>query len=165
MCSCEHVRECILLHECHFSRFRDTLPRHKADQMPVIPANEGAEAVDRRDESPGNQRCLLHEVRIFRVGVPCIRDPLRDPLAHLSRRRFCKRHNEKLIDIYRILFVKDSLHDPLDEYGRFAAARGSAHEDVPSSRLDDLPLFIRPIDSHAASSLWPLRRAVHLPRC
>lgn len=67
-----------------------------------------------------------------------------DTLPHLRRRCLRKCHNQKPVDINRILRIKNSLDNTCHKHRCFSRSRCRRDENIPVSEINDVLLFLRP---------------------
>ena len=67
-----------------------------------------------------------------------------DPLPHLGRGGVGEGDDQQPVDVARILRVENAPDDPLHEYGRFPRSGRGSYENVGASRMNRVPLLLRP---------------------
>ena len=85
---------------------------------------------------------------VVRLLLKLLLDRLLDPLPHLRRRRPGEGHDQKAVDLQRMLPLCDHPHNPLHQNRRLPASRRGRDQQIPAAALNDLPLFPCPIDCH-----------------
>ena len=116
----QHLREHIRLQQLHLSLVPDPEARIQSDRVKLVAQDRQTEAVDRRDLRVVEQRCLPLQMLVFGVGRQSVIDRIADTLAHLSRRRACEGHDQKPVNVDRMLLITDHFYDPFYQNRRLA---------------------------------------------
>ena len=88
----------------------------------MFPDQIETKAVNRHNLGMMNQGRLDLQMRILRLLRQLLLNSQGDSLPHLCRCRIGKCHDQKLVDIQRMLSFADQLNDSLNQHGSLAAS-------------------------------------------
>ena len=141
-----------LLHDIGFDKPKFALRAHAvrrldAGAVKIILNHHTAETVYRGYLRHRNEHQLPLQLLILRLFLECVLERPLEPLFHLCRRRPCKSHDKKFVNIDRVVSVQNPGQNPFHQHCRLAGARCRRHKNITISQINDLLLLLRPIHS------------------
>ena len=84
-------------------------------------------------------------MHVFRILLTLCLYGGSDSLPHLRCCCLRKCHNKQTVDIYRVVLIRNSLNDSLDQHGRLSRTGGSRYEHITVTKINYFLLFGCPL--------------------
>ena len=127
--------------------------RRKPQLVEMLAHQTHAPCVHGRDFCAVYQHQLAAQTCIFRVLRREAGQLIRDLAAHFRCRRLGKGHDQKAVDVFRVIRIRDASQDALDQYGGLARACRRRNQQCAAAVFNRSRLLLCPLYCHAYPSI------------